>query len=103
MSPKKEAPAESSGRRESRPWSPSEEDAARQRIRDEVAQGKPYVVLNLDSLVLEVLSAAIQEDAVSLLVSVEGEVVRPGKTAVVRVVQSVEFPATVTEDTVDAV
>jgi hypothetical protein len=97
MSPKKETPAASSGRRESLPWAPGEEAEARQRIKEEVAKGAPYVVKNLDELEIEVLSATIRDsDEIGLTIHVRGKVVRPYAKANVRAaVVNVVIPATV--------
>lgn len=97
MSPKKEAPAESSGRRTSKPWAPGEEAEARQRIRDEVAKGAPYVVKNLDDLELEVMSVAIHEsDEIGITLHVKGTVTRPRAKAKIKpTVINVTIPAKV--------
>jgi hypothetical protein len=96
MTPQRETPGQSSGRHTSKPWEPGEEEEARQRIRDEVAKGKPYVVKNMDALEVEILSVAIkggEEIAVTLLF--RGVVVRPEATAKVNIAVSVSVPADV--------
>ena len=97
MSPKKEAPAESSGRRTSKPWAPGEEGEARQRIRDEVAKGAPYVVRNLDDLELEVMAVSIKEgDEIGITLHVKGTVTRPYARAKIKAaVVNVAVPAKV--------
>lgn len=96
MTTNRETPAESSDRRTSKPWAPGEEAEARQRIRDEVAKGEPYVIQNADQLSIKVLGVTINDDdTIGLDLQVIGTVVRPYATATCKRTVPIKVPAKV--------